>query len=145
MQTHHLVMEIAGSKFLRFKSIDATVTIHFRKAAVVLPLPLATETHEGKHAQAVTEVVHRIVLAPHVLEAYEVQVHILHVADLAGDGFGSIQKEDIISPASAFQQDVLPIEGKLAVTILSEPALDLAYSEGGFTCVRQRSSFFYLH
>ena len=141
VQADHLVAEIGESEVLDLLAVDAAVALDLGQAAVVLPLPLAAEAHKGHHAQLVTQVINRVVLAPDILEADEVHVHVHHIAHLLFDAFRRVAEEDVIRPAAALDEDVLAVQGHLTVAVRGEAALDLADAEGGLLAVGNRAGF----
>ena len=141
VQAGDLVAEIREGEVLDLLAVDAAPVLDLGQAAVILPLPLAAEADEGHHAQLVAQVIDSVVLAPDVLEADEVHVHVHHVADLALDAFRRIAEEEVVRPAGALDEDVLAVQGHLAVAVLREAALDLADAEGGLVAVGDRAGF----
>ena len=129
-QTDDLVAEVADGHVFGDRVVDAAVALRFLESAVVFPLPLAAEAHQGQDTQGVAEVVHGVVLAPDVFEADAVEAHVGHQTHLEGDALGSVLHEDVVGPAGGFHQNLLSVEPELTVTVLIHIAFDVPKAEG---------------
>ena len=128
-EPHYLVLEIADGEGLGLGIVDAAKALVLGKAAVVLPLPLAAEAHEGHDAVAVAEVVDGVVLAPDVFKADAVEAHIGHHLHLGFQALRGVLHEDVVGPAGALDEHLLSVEDELAVTVGGDFALDAAKAE----------------
>ena len=85
MKSYHLILEISCSE-IDFLRLDyASYMFHFRKTAVILPLPLAAPAHESKDTKTVAKVIYSVILSPYVLETDCVHIHIHDISHLSLD------------------------------------------------------------
>ena len=144
-QAHHLVVEVADGHILGRGVVDAAVAAGFRKAAVVFPLPLAAEAHQGEDALLVAKVVHGVVQAPDVLEADAVEAHIGHQTYLEGQAFRRILHEQVVGPAGGLDEDGTAVEEKLPMPVCVHNALNITDTERHLLAVGDDSVFLKRH
>ena len=136
-QAHDLVVEVALCEGFRFLVVDAAEFANLGVAAVVFPLPLAAEAHEGHDAEAVAEVVDGVVLAPDILEAHAVEAHVGHEAHLLADAFLRVLHEDVVCPAGGFDEHGPAVEVELPVALVCNLAGDGTDAEADALAVRR--------
>ena len=136
-----LVVEILDREFLGLRRVDAAGLSYLRISAVTLPFPLAAPAHDGEQSETVAEVVDRAVLAPDVLEAHGVQVHVFNQLKLLESPLAGILHEDVVRPAGGFDEHRLAVQLEQAMAVFIQVALDVAKSETDLLAVGNLVAF----